>query len=68
MSLHLHVKYDSDSDDSIGPVELPDGRLICRRHGLAVCPYCCVDFSFMEELSEDPDELLGARRANYMSS
>ncbi|RYP43198.1 hypothetical protein DL770_011780 [Monosporascus sp. CRB-9-2] len=49
---------DSDSDDSIGPVELPDGRLICRRHGWTVCHYCCVDFSFMDELLEDPEERL----------
>ncbi|EXU95445.1 RNase H domain protein [Metarhizium robertsii] len=44
---------------ALDPLSLPNGRLVCRRHGLAVCPYCCVDFSFMEELSEDPDERLG---------
>ncbi|PNY22490.1 Ribonuclease H1 [Tolypocladium capitatum] len=49
---------DSDSDDNIGAVELPDGRLICRRHGWTVCPYCCFDFSFMDELLEDPEERL----------
>ncbi|KHO10688.1 C6 zinc finger domain-containing protein [Metarhizium robertsii ARSEF 23] len=27
MSSHLHVKYDSDSDDSIGPVEPPQWPL-----------------------------------------
>ncbi|OWT42227.1 RNase H domain protein [Pochonia chlamydosporia 170] len=53
-----YVVDDSDSDDSIGPVELPDGRLVCRPHGLTFCPYCCVDFSFMEELLEDPEERL----------
>lgn len=51
-----HYADDSDSDDGIGPVELPDGRLICRPHGLTVCPYCCVDFSFMDEVLEDSGE------------
>lgn len=48
----------ASSNDDIGAVELPDGRLVCRSHGWAVCPYCCLDFSFMEELSEsdDPEE------------
>lgn len=47
---------DSDSDDGMGPVELPDGRLICRPHGLVVCGRCCVDYSFMDEVLEDSDE------------
>ncbi|KAM5344080.1 hypothetical protein ACJ41O_012617 [Fusarium nematophilum] len=44
---------DSDSDDSIGPVELPSGRLVCRPHGQVVCGYCCVDYSFMDEVLEE---------------
>ncbi|KAH7021922.1 ribonuclease H-like domain-containing protein [Ilyonectria destructans] len=47
---------DSDSDDDMGPVELPSGRLICRPHGLVVCGRCCVDYSFMDEVLEDSDE------------
>ncbi|KAH7124909.1 ribonuclease H-like domain-containing protein [Dactylonectria estremocensis] len=47
---------DSDTDDGMGPVELPDGRLICRPHGLVVCGRCCVDYSFMDEVLEDSDE------------
>jgi hypothetical protein len=48
------------SNDDFGAVERPDGRLVCRSHGQVVCPYCCLDFSFMEELSEsdDPEEVL----------
>ncbi|KJZ71488.1 hypothetical protein HIM_09127 [Hirsutella minnesotensis 3608] len=52
---------DSDRDECTGPIELPDGRLICRPHGLEVCGFCCVDYSFMDEIledSEDPDEEL----------
>ncbi|KAK7425330.1 hypothetical protein QQZ08_008227 [Neonectria magnoliae] len=55
----------SDSDDSDGPIELPDGSLICRPHHLKVCPYCCVDFSFMDELLEEElleEELLEEER------
>lgn len=47
---------DSDSDDDMGPVELPNGRLICRPHGRVVCGRCCVDYSFMDEVLEDSDE------------
>ncbi|RCI08412.1 hypothetical protein L249_8911 [Ophiocordyceps polyrhachis-furcata BCC 54312] len=42
--------------DDIGPVELPDGRLVCRRHGLAICGLCCVDFSFMDEQYDEEEE------------
>ncbi|KAK7409385.1 hypothetical protein QQX98_008447 [Neonectria punicea] len=60
----------SDSDDSDGPIELPNGSLICRPHHLKICPYCCVDFSFMDELLEEEEleeeeleeELLGEER------
>ncbi|KAH6892525.1 ribonuclease H-like domain-containing protein [Thelonectria olida] len=47
---------DSDSDDGMGPVELPDGRLVCRPHGFVVCGRCCVDYSFMDEVLESEDE------------
>ncbi|KAL2686895.1 hypothetical protein Neosp_004438 [[Neocosmospora] mangrovei] len=35
------------------PIELPNGRLACGRHGLSVCGICCVDYTFMDD--EDPD-------------
>lgn len=38
------------------PIDLPDGRLACGDHGLTVCPICCVDFTFMDELLSDKDE------------
>lgn len=38
------------------PIELPDGRLVCGRHGLSVCGFCCVDYTFMDEVLEDLDE------------
>lgn len=31
------------------PVELPDGRLVCRPHRLVVCTICDVDYGLMEE-------------------
>ncbi|EEU45670.1 uncharacterized protein NECHADRAFT_80795 [Fusarium vanettenii 77-13-4] len=37
------------------PIELPDGRLACGRHGLPVCGICCVDYTFMDDEVEDPD-------------
>ncbi|KAJ4309120.1 hypothetical protein N0V84_011686 [Fusarium piperis] len=38
------------------PIELPDGRLVCRRHGLHVCGSCCVDYTFMDEVLAESDE------------
>ena len=38
------------------PVELPDGRLVCRPHGLVICGYCTVDYSFMDDLLKDNDD------------
>ncbi|KAI3144228.1 hypothetical protein CBS147326_1232 [Penicillium roqueforti] len=35
------------------PVELPNGRLVCRQHGLVVCGYCTVDYSFMDDDDDD---------------
>jgi hypothetical protein len=36
------------------PVELPNGRLVCKAHGLVICGICTVDYSFMNDvLSED---------------
>lgn len=43
------------SDDDEGPAELPNGRLVCGRHGLVVCAKCTVDYSFMEE-DDDGDD------------
>ncbi|KAI8669629.1 RNase H type-1 domain-containing protein [Fusarium keratoplasticum] len=40
------------------PIELPDGRLACGRHGLPVCGSCCVDYTFMDdELPDSAGEL-----------
>ncbi|RAQ59446.1 hypothetical protein COH21_012016, partial [Aspergillus flavus] len=38
------------------PVELPNGRLVCGSHHLVVCPFCTVDYSFMEEISDEDQE------------
>ncbi|KAK5663807.1 hypothetical protein OQA88_10 [Cercophora sp. LCS_1] len=48
---------EDSSDDDEGPCELPDGRLVCGPHGLVWCGKCCVDYSFMDEVSaENNDE------------
>jgi ribonuclease HI len=46
----------SDSDDDENCVELPNGQLVCCRHGLVVCGKCCVDFSFMTEDDDGDNE------------
>lgn len=39
------------------PHELPSGRVVCSEHRLKVCPYCCSDYSFMDEiLGYDEDQ------------
>lgn len=43
----------SSSDDEEGPVELPNGRLVCGPHGLVLCGKCCTDYSFMEDVLYD---------------
>lgn len=43
----------SSSDDEEGPCELPSGRLVCGPHGLVVCPRCCTDYSFMDDVLDD---------------
>lgn len=35
------------------PVELPNGQLVCGKHGLVICGYCIVDYSFMDEFRDD---------------
>ena len=35
-------------------IRLHDGRQVCGTHQLVVCPSCCVDYSFMDEMS-DPE-------------
>ena len=35
------------------PIDLPGGRLGCGAHGLEVCPSCCVDYTFMDEVRSD---------------
>lgn len=41
------------------PVKLPNGCLVCGPHGLFVCGICTVDYSFMEEILEDNEDLEG---------
>lgn len=43
-------------DDS---VELPNGCLVCGKYGLFVCGIYTVDYSFMEEILEDDEDLEG---------
>ncbi|KAL1890062.1 hypothetical protein Sste5346_008498 [Sporothrix stenoceras] len=38
------------------PIELPNGKLVCRRHREVHCFICCVDYSFMYEDDEDEAE------------
>ncbi|KAJ1713386.1 hypothetical protein G4B84_011354 [Aspergillus flavus NRRL3357] len=38
------------------PVELPNGCLVCGSHHLVVCPFCTVDYSFMEEILNEDQE------------
>ncbi|KAE8132728.1 ribonuclease H-like domain-containing protein [Aspergillus pseudotamarii] len=38
------------------PIELPDGRLVCGSHHLVVCPFCTVDYSFMDEILAENQE------------
>lgn len=35
------------------PVELPNGQLVCGKHGLVICGNCTVDYSFMDEFRDD---------------
>jgi hypothetical protein len=38
------------------PIELPDGRLVCKAHQLTVCANCCVDYSFMDEILDNNED------------
>jgi hypothetical protein len=38
------------------PIELPDGRLVCKAHHLTICGNCCVDYSFMDEILDDDND------------
>ncbi|KAF5228024.1 hypothetical protein FAUST_11377 [Fusarium austroamericanum] len=38
------------------PLELPDGRLVCRPHRLVICGSCTVDYSFMDEALQESDQ------------
>jgi len=38
------------------PVELPDGSLVCKAHGLVVCGICTVDYSFMQDGTLDTQD------------
>lgn len=55
------------------PITLPDGRLVCSPHGLVICSYCTVDYSFMDELlaedeEEDDDDDDVAETSDYRDS
>ncbi|KAF2453857.1 ribonuclease H-like domain-containing protein, partial [Lineolata rhizophorae] len=36
-------------------IRLPDGRMVCA-HGFTVCGLCTVDYSFMDELEDEPED------------
>lgn len=38
------------------PITLPNGQLVCGKHGLVICGHCTVDYSFMTEFSDDIDD------------
>lgn len=38
------------------PVQLPNGRWACSDHLLQVCPICTVDYTYLDELSDEGDE------------
>lgn len=46
----------SSSDDEEGPCELPDGRIVCGPHGLAVCGKCCTAYPDPYETDTDSQE------------
>ncbi|KAB5569977.1 ribonuclease H-like domain-containing protein [Coniochaeta sp. 2T2.1] len=46
----------SSSDDEEGPCTLPNGKIVCGPHGLAVCGKCCTAYSWTEEEDEDDDD------------
>ncbi|MCJ1257302.1 hypothetical protein MMC24_005127 [Lignoscripta atroalba] len=51
------------------PIELPDGTLCCSAHYLSYCPICCVDYTFMEDLSESGNNsYTGENRENVVVS
>jgi hypothetical protein len=43
-------------DDPDSPVEMPDGTLRCRQHGLEICGICCRDYTFMRDVLEEQKE------------
>ena len=49
----------SSSNDEEGPVELPNGKLVCGPHGLQICGRCCVDYKFGFEESSDAQDVSG---------
>lgn len=38
------------------PVEMEDGTLRCRRHGLEICGICCCDYTFIRDGLEEQEE------------
>ncbi|RHZ63237.1 uncharacterized protein CDV56_108072 [Aspergillus thermomutatus] len=38
------------------PIELPNGQLVCGAHHLVICPYCTVDYSFIEIEEDEPGQ------------
>jgi len=56
------VRIDKTDDDEDGPVEMPDGTLRCRLHGLEICGSCCCDYTFMRDVLEEQEEEEAAKR------
>ena len=44
------------------PVEMPDGTLRCRQHGLEICGICCCNYMFMRDGSEEQEESNDAKQ------
>jgi hypothetical protein len=47
------------------PIQLSDGRLVCRAHRLRICGHCCVDYAYLDE---DGDETGSASEEEYIDS
>lgn len=47
------------------PIQLSDGRLVCRAHRLRICGHCCFDYAYLDE---DGDETGFASEEEYIDS
>ncbi|CAM6111448.1 unnamed protein product [Calypogeia fissa] len=50
------------------PVELADGTFCCEAHHLVICGVCCCDYSFMQEVDSDVDDILDEKEEEEESS